>query len=135
MIDKRKFYINGSWIDPLKKNDFDVINPSNEKPYATISIGNKGDVDLAVKAAKKAFITWSQVDKKHKISYIEKGIYNHIRDIFCLSLMFVKMLSKNKKIRILDYGSNALAYANIVNKVNCKNISFKIFDPFYKHRL
>ncbi len=29
MIDKRKFYINGSWIDPKKKNDKEVINPSN----------------------------------------------------------------------------------------------------------
>jgi len=27
MLDKRKFYINGQWVDPIKKNDFDVINP------------------------------------------------------------------------------------------------------------
>ena len=79
---------------------------------------------------KKLILNLIDFNKKHKISYIEKGIYNHIRDIFCLSLMFVKMLSKNNKIRILDYGSNALAYANIVNKINCKNISFRIFDPF-----
>ena len=63
MIDKRKFYINGSWINPIIKNDFEVINPSNEQPYAFISLGSKDDVDLAVNAAKKAFIKWSQVDK------------------------------------------------------------------------
>ena len=51
MIDKRKFYINGSWIDPIVKNDFEVINPSNEKSYAVISLGSKKDVDLAVDAA------------------------------------------------------------------------------------
>ena len=34
MLDKRKFYINGKWVDPIKKNDFDVINPCNEDPFA-----------------------------------------------------------------------------------------------------
>ena len=52
MIDKRKFYINGAWTSPILKNDFEVINPSNEQPYATISLGSKKDVDLAVSAAK-----------------------------------------------------------------------------------
>ena len=67
MIDKRKFYINGSWIEPVIKNDFDVINPSNEQTFAIISLGSKGDVDFAVSAAKKAFISWSQVEKKKKL--------------------------------------------------------------------
>ena len=38
MLDKRKFYINGQWVDPIKKNDFDVINPCNEDPFAVISV-------------------------------------------------------------------------------------------------
>ena len=38
MIDKRKFYINGQWIDPIKKNDLEVINPCNEDPFAVISL-------------------------------------------------------------------------------------------------
>ena len=68
MIDKRKFYINGKWINPQNKNDFNVINPSNEDAYAVISLGSKNDVDLAVKAAKDAFVEWSQTDKKIKIN-------------------------------------------------------------------
>ena len=36
MLDKRKFYISGKWTDPIVKNDFDVINPSNENSYAVI---------------------------------------------------------------------------------------------------
>ena len=50
MLDKRKFYINGTWVDPIKKNDFDVINPCNEDPFAVISLGSKEDTDLAVKS-------------------------------------------------------------------------------------
>ena len=57
MIDKRKFYINGSWIDPITNNDFEVINPSNERSYAIISLGSKKDVDFAVSVAKNAFFT------------------------------------------------------------------------------
>ena len=69
MIDKRKFYINGTWVNPIIKNDFEVINPSNEQPYALISLGCKEDVDLTVNVAKKAFITWCQVDKNEKIIF------------------------------------------------------------------
>ena len=47
MLDKRKFYINGEWVDPVKKNDFEVINPCNEDPCAIISLGSKEDTDNA----------------------------------------------------------------------------------------
>ena len=63
MIDKSKFYINGEWTNPIIKNDFEVINPSNESPYAFISLGSKEDVNIAVNAAKNAFLEWSQIDK------------------------------------------------------------------------
>ncbi len=72
MIDKSKFYINGKWVNPSKKNDFNVINPSDEKPFAYISLGSEIDINNAVKAAKEAFISWSQVDKKTKIHILEK---------------------------------------------------------------
>ena len=31
MMDKKKFYINGEWVNPIKENNFDVIDPSNEE--------------------------------------------------------------------------------------------------------
>ena len=72
MLDKRNFYINGSWIKPFKPNDFEVINPSNEEVCAVISLGNNVDVNLAVKAAKESLSQWSTTEKKYKISLIEK---------------------------------------------------------------
>ena len=72
MLDKRKFYINGQWVDPIKKNDFDVINPCNEDPFAVISLGSKEDTDLAVKSAKNAFNTWKETSKKERLSLLEK---------------------------------------------------------------
>jgi aldehyde dehydrogenase (NAD+) len=72
MLDKRKFYINGQWIEPNKPNDFEVINPSNEDPFATISLGSKIDTDVAVNAAKKVFETWKNTPKKEKLNLLEK---------------------------------------------------------------
>ena len=37
MQDKKKFYINGKWIDPVKERDCFVINPSTEENCAVIS--------------------------------------------------------------------------------------------------
>ena len=72
MQDKRNFYINGKWVSPSKKNDFEVINPSNEEPFAIISLGYKEDTDEAVRAAKKAFVKWKETSKEERISLLEK---------------------------------------------------------------
>ena len=72
MHDKRDFYINGKWSKPSKKNDFEVINPSNEEPFATISLGYEEDTDVAVKAAKNAFVKWKETSKEERIELLEK---------------------------------------------------------------
>ena len=50
-------------------------------------------------------------NNSNKINYIEEGLYNHIRDIFCLTILFNQ--KTNGETRILDYGSNLLALSNI----------------------
>ena len=72
MLDKRKFYIDGKWVNPYKKNDCEVINPCNEDPFAVISLGSKEDTDLAVKSAQIAFETWKETTKNERINYLEK---------------------------------------------------------------
>jgi aldehyde dehydrogenase (NAD+) len=72
MLNKRKFYINGQWIEPKKPNDFKVINPCNEDPFAIISLGSKEDTDTAVKSAKIAFETWKETTKEDRLKYLDK---------------------------------------------------------------
>ena len=72
MLDKRKFYINGKWVVPSKPNDFEVINPSNEEPFAIISLGYKDDSDVAVNAAKNTFNIWKEISKEERINLLEK---------------------------------------------------------------
>ncbi len=72
MLEKKNFYINGKWVSPSKANDFEVINPSSEDPFATISLGSVEDTNEAVKAAKNAFEDWKQSSVEERISLLEK---------------------------------------------------------------
>lgn len=49
-------YIGGTWVDSLSSKVFDVIEPVENSVYATCAAGQKEDVDLAVAAARKAFV-------------------------------------------------------------------------------
>ena len=68
-------------------------------------------------------------NKKNKFNIIEKGLYNHIRDIFSISIVFTKFFKK-KNIKILDYGSNEIVYANLINKINLQEFKLYVYDPF-----
>jgi len=70
MYDFRKFYINGEWLDPIRPNDFAVINPATEKPIGTISLGSADDVDRAVASARAAFASFSSTSKADRIEML-----------------------------------------------------------------
>ncbi len=71
MIEKRNFYINGSWVPPKNPKDIEVINPATEKNCAVISLGSKEDINDAVLAAKEAFKTWGFTTKEERLSLLE----------------------------------------------------------------
>jgi aldehyde dehydrogenase (NAD+) len=70
MLDKINFYINGKWIKPSKPNDFEVIDPSTEEPFAIISLGSEEDTDKAINAAKIAFETWRETSKDERLELL-----------------------------------------------------------------
>lgn len=69
-----KFYINGAWADPVTPKTADVINPATEKVAGHISMGSAADVDLAVKAARKAFASYSQTSVADRVALLERII-------------------------------------------------------------
>ena len=71
MLDKRKFYINGQWVDALSGTDLNVINPSTQEAVATISLGGQADTDAAVAAAKAAFAAYSKTSLAERIALVE----------------------------------------------------------------
>ena len=71
MLNKRSFYINGSWVEPEISNDFNVVDPSTEENCAVISLGSQADTDKAVKAARDAFKSWMFTPKNDRLELIE----------------------------------------------------------------
>ena len=68
---KYNLFIDGKWIAPSKNIYFKTINPANEETLAEISSASKEDVDLAVKAARKAYTNvWSKMPASERAKYI-----------------------------------------------------------------
>tara|TARA_R110001592_G_scaffold38971_7_gene128454 strand:- start:55451 stop:56887 length:1437 start_codon:yes stop_codon:yes gene_type:complete len=72
MSHHHEFFINGKWVQPKGDRTIDVINPATEQVAATIALGNKEDVDLAVEAARNAFVTYSQTTREERIALLER---------------------------------------------------------------
>ena len=66
-----KFYIDGQWVDPVEPKTLDVDNPTTEKVSGRISLGSAADVDKAVKAARRAFATWSQSSREERLDLLQ----------------------------------------------------------------
>jgi aldehyde dehydrogenase (NAD+) len=67
-----KFYIGGQWVDPVELKTLDVINPATEEVSGKIALGSAADVDRAVKAARKAFATWSPTSREERIGVLQR---------------------------------------------------------------
>ena len=65
-----ELFIGGNFVKPIKGNYFDTINPSNEQLIARVAEASSEDVDKAVKAARKAFKSWSNLTGKERGKYI-----------------------------------------------------------------
>ena len=77
MENKKNFYINGKWVTPKSKEEIKVIDPATEENCAVITLGNKDDVNDAVKAAKKAYSSWAFSSKEERIKLLEKLYENY----------------------------------------------------------
>lgn len=52
-------YIDGQWIESVKGARLPVINPATEQVIIEVARGSGADVEIAVRAARNAFETWS----------------------------------------------------------------------------
>ena len=64
------FYIDGKWVAPAEPKTADVTNPATEETSGHISLGTIADVDKAVAAARKAFLSWSQTSRETRLELL-----------------------------------------------------------------
>ncbi|HXC41048.1 MAG TPA: aldehyde dehydrogenase family protein [Burkholderiales bacterium] len=74
-----KLYINGTWVQPHGKESIDVHNSSTEEVMARVPLGDETDVDLAVRAARKAFDGWSATPPAQRSAFLQK-IHEALKD-------------------------------------------------------
>ncbi len=67
-----QLYINGEFVTPQSDATLDVIDPSTTEVIARVPDGGAADVDRAVKAARKAFETWSRTTREERIALLER---------------------------------------------------------------
>jgi aldehyde dehydrogenase (NAD+) len=67
-----KFYIDGKWVDPVESKTVSVVNPSTEEISGKIALGSAADVDKAVKAARKAFGSWSRTSREERLKVLQR---------------------------------------------------------------
>ena len=102
----KQFYINGKWVDPVKKNDsFDVLNPANEKVIGQVSLGTPHDIDSAVISARNAFNFFSQTSVEDRLTLLERIIevyesrYDEVAETISLEMGAPISLSKNAQAK------------------------------------
>ena len=63
-----KMLIDGKWRDSVSGKTFATINPATEEVIAQVAEGDAADIDLAVKAARKAFDSgpWRKTDARDR---------------------------------------------------------------------
>ena len=63
-------FINGEWVKSSSRQTLRSINPANNKKIFDLCISSKADIDKAVKAAKKAFPSWSKTKPFERSKYL-----------------------------------------------------------------
>jgi aldehyde dehydrogenase (NAD+) len=81
-----KLLIDGQWRDALSGKTFETINPATEEVIAEVAEGDKADIDLAVKAARRAFDSgpWRKMDARDRgrlINRLADLVEEHIDDL------------------------------------------------------
>lgn len=71
MRESLEFYIDGQWVAPVEMKQLEVENPATESPCGKIAIGSSADVDIAVKAARRAFASWSTTNPSDRIEILQ----------------------------------------------------------------
>ena len=67
-----KFYIDGAWIAPKSPLAMPVLNPATELQIGSVALGDADDVDAAVAAANRAFVSYSQTSKADRLVLLHR---------------------------------------------------------------
>jgi acyl-CoA reductase-like NAD-dependent aldehyde dehydrogenase len=97
MDDSYKLYIDGKWVDAKDGRTFKTYCPANGEFLATCANAGREDVDMAVKAAWKAYETWKDVSPLERSTMLLK--IADLIDANTEKLAMVETMDNGKPIR------------------------------------
>ena len=74
MRNNDQFFIDGKWVDPAVPNFKDIVDPSTERTIGRVALGSAVDVDLAARAAARAFETYQYSSREQRIALFDRII-------------------------------------------------------------
>jgi acyl-CoA reductase-like NAD-dependent aldehyde dehydrogenase len=85
-----KMFIGGKWVEAESGKTYKVVNPATEAEIAQVPLGDKGDVDKAVAAARKALPLWSKktpAERTEILNRIAGAIDEHTKELAELDML------------------------------------------------
>jgi acyl-CoA reductase-like NAD-dependent aldehyde dehydrogenase len=85
-----KMWIDGQWMDAASGKTYSVFNPATEEAIAQVPLGGKADVDMAVQAARKAFLTWRKTTRAQRaevLNRIARSMKEHSSELAELDIL------------------------------------------------
>ncbi|KAG9458685.1 hypothetical protein H6P81_003193 [Aristolochia fimbriata] len=119
-----KLFINGHFVDSVSGKTFETIDPRNGEVIARVAEGDKEDVDLAVKAARKAFDhgPWprmSGADRRRIMLKYADLIDEHGEELAALdSLEAGKLFTVTRALDVAEAANCVRYYAGTADKIH-----------------
>ena len=118
-----KLFVNGRFVAPRSGKYFDSINPATEEKLAEIAEANAHDVDLAVKAARRAYKnSWGKMPGRERGKYlyrIARLIQEKSRELAVLESMDGgKTIKESRDIDLPLVAAHFFYYAGWADKLD-----------------
>lgn len=114
-------FIDGKFTEAADGGVLKTVNPATEEVLAEVAIGGEADVDRAVKAARKAFRSWSALPGSERAKYlfrIARLIQEHGRELAVLeTLDNGKPIRESRDVDIPLVAAHFFHYAGWADKL------------------
>ncbi len=115
-------FVNGEFVDPVDGKTFKTVSPSTEEVLAEVSEASEEDVDLAVKAARRAYTrVWSKMSGRERSKYlfrIARLIAERSRELAVLeSIDNGKPIRESRDVDIPQVAAHFFYYAGWADKL------------------
>lgn len=129
MMEQYKLFIDGQWVDSISEKTFNSYNPATGELNGVVAEAGKADVDLAVRAARKAFESgpWESMDPGDRgrlLNKVAQALWEKL-DFLAevesrdngLPINETKHIAMPSTIDVLEF------YAGLANKVQGETLS------------